>query len=761
MKMGVVALVGCTMVAAAIAGGLPDNKPEPALPLPECKSEKSLEAGPCVVLPEETSLRESHYREANEGDWGRKPRALGVALSGGGSKSAPFALGVLAGLHDEDLLLPAPGACGRPQDVIVSSVSGGGYAAYHLFTQLSWFRAHGTPAAAGLKGAYADCLRHVPEKASGELREKLLALACRKPQANQPLPFGEQYKLRCAQDIFQPGECSLQEGVVDGVTTYSRDSLIVVPTLLSLPVHHALNSVFDTGINLSPSQEIYRSGIGVTYGSVSLPGDSAPGPRPYMLNCTSGEPVMAGGTGVTPSIGRCAVVPTFEDAPGPGPRALLRSVYVKPVDLSFDELRSLRQDKASGNAPLWVIQATASKYRSLGGWAAGYDRDLDLDTFEFTSFGFGSRRYGFYPAHLPNVSVLDATVSAAAFFDANQQKYVGPVVKTAAGLALHGFNLNWGIDIPNYTVPAWRSAVHRTLPFPLYWLDSLLAQFGETPARADRKRSVFIRLMDGGNADNTGLMALIRRGVRTAVYADAAEDAHGNFENLCVLRLHLHTRPLRPVGHELERLTLHIPGLKGFGDDCNEKAWDVFAEWKHQLPVLAACITRGGADCDGNDVVMRLVIVKPRVEWKLEGGAQGNGFMNSVRWDEEKGEARQCVQAGLLLPGGEDCYGKADSACIQALPCEVVNLYLGSRDSVTAKRPASSFPQTDTVWTTANSTPTLYAASRDLARHYTRLAGNVIRDAIENEGRGAFRTLWKQQEAQQAAMTQPAPAVAR
>jgi hypothetical protein len=94
MKMGVVALVGCTMVAAAIAGGLPDNKPEPALPLPECKSEKSLEAGPCVVLPEETSLRESHYREANEGDWGRKPRALGVALSGGGSKSAPFALGV-------------------------------------------------------------------------------------------------------------------------------------------------------------------------------------------------------------------------------------------------------------------------------------------------------------------------------------------------------------------------------------------------------------------------------------------------------------------------------------------------------------------------------------------------------------------------------------------------------------------------------------------------------------------------------------------
>lgn len=757
MKISVVALVGCTMVAAAIAGGLPDNKPEPALPLVECSSEKSLEVGPCVVLPEETSLRESHYREANEGDWGRKPRALGVALSGGGSKSAPFALGVLAGLHDEHLLLPAQGAIrGRPQDVIVSSVSGGGYAAYHLFTQLSWFRAHGTPAAAGLEAAYADCLRHVPKEASGELRDKLLALECRKPQAKQPLLFAEQYKLRCAQDIFQPGECSLLEGTVDGVTTYSRDSLIMVPTLLSLPVHHALNSVFDTGINLSPSQEIYRSGIGVTYGSVSLPGDPAPGPRPYMLNCTAGEPVMAGSIGVTPSIGRCAVVPTFEDAPGPGPRALLRSVYVKPVDLSFDELRRLRQDEGNGNAPLWVIQATASKYRSLGGWAAGYDGNLDLDTFEFTSFGFGSRRYGFYPAHLPNLSVLDATVSAAAFFDANQQKYVGPVVKTAAGLALHGFNLNWGIDIPNYTVPAWRSAVHRTLPFPLYWLDSLLTQFGESPARAERKRSVFIRLMDGGNADNTGLMALIRRGVRTAVYADAAHDVHGKFEDLCVLRRHLHMRPLRP-GHELERLTLHIPGLEGFGDDCNEKSWDVFAEWKYPMPVLAACITRGGADCDGNDVVMRLVIVKPRVEWKLGEGAQENGFMRSVRWDKEKGEARQCVQAGRLLPDGKDCYGTAASACIQALPCEVVNLYLGSPDSVTANKPETKFPQTSTVLTTANSTPALYAASRDLARHYTRLAGNVIRDAMENEGRNAFRKLWKEQ----AAVTQPAPTDAR
>ena len=52
---------------------------------------------------------------------------LGVSLEGGGSKSAPFALGVLAGLEDAGLLR---------QVEVISSVSGGSYAAYFYISRV-------------------------------------------------------------------------------------------------------------------------------------------------------------------------------------------------------------------------------------------------------------------------------------------------------------------------------------------------------------------------------------------------------------------------------------------------------------------------------------------------------------------------------------------------------------------------------------------------------------------------------------------------
>lgn len=97
----------------------------------------------CVYLPREIPEQsEAKYREdAGEPNWSKEERVLGIALSGGGSKSAPFAMGVLAGLHDIGLLLPNVDD-NAPKQVIVSSVSGGGYAAYHLFAHLAWSKAH-------------------------------------------------------------------------------------------------------------------------------------------------------------------------------------------------------------------------------------------------------------------------------------------------------------------------------------------------------------------------------------------------------------------------------------------------------------------------------------------------------------------------------------------------------------------------------------------------------------------------------------------
>ncbi|MFM8800864.1 MAG: patatin-like phospholipase family protein, partial [Tagaea sp.] len=74
---------------------------------------------------------------------------LGIALSGGGSKASSFAMGVLAGLNDAGVL----------KDVdVISSVSGGGYAAYFYFSRLL----DAATARAGDTGpaAPADWFRH-------------------------------------------------------------------------------------------------------------------------------------------------------------------------------------------------------------------------------------------------------------------------------------------------------------------------------------------------------------------------------------------------------------------------------------------------------------------------------------------------------------------------------------------------------------------------------------------------------------------------
>lgn len=71
-----------------------------------------------------------------------RPR-IGLALSGGGTKAAMYAHGVLHGLDASGLL---------PQVDIISSVSGGGYAAYWYFTKRMAFAAEG-------KGNYQDIFK--------------------------------------------------------------------------------------------------------------------------------------------------------------------------------------------------------------------------------------------------------------------------------------------------------------------------------------------------------------------------------------------------------------------------------------------------------------------------------------------------------------------------------------------------------------------------------------------------------------------------
>jgi hypothetical protein len=742
------------------------------------------------------------------GRWSEGPK-LGIALSGGGSKASPIAMGVLAGLSDLDLLLPKGGG-GVPEDSVVASVSGGGYAAYHLFSQLTWYQqqAPGERPADTLHRAYRDCLEppgkgfhagllaylreakvfcdsvapsDVRQASLLQPQQAALPQRLQKDLRTQEVVNAEQFKVKCGQDLLQAGECALG---TDAGSTLWGTAAILVPTFLSLPAHHLFNTAFDSGLSVAPSRQSYKDGIGLTYGSVAERNPPATGvarfdPVTY-LDCPvqGGAAAVKNGGRFRPDTTRCEVVPLsphHDHALAPGEQ---QPFYLGAQDVDFGQLRKLRGRPGGADAPLWIIQATATRHRSFWGLFANPTRDIPRDTFEISPYWHGSLRYGFMRGEdIPNLSVLDATTAAAAFFDVHQQSVTQGRLEAAIGMLLHAANINWGHDIPNYNVSETRKAVHRVLPFPLYWMDSALSQITATEDRQDAKarrygqdphdpvRSAYIRLNDGGNSDNTGAYSLIRRGMRAVVIADAAQDGEGSFGDLCNLATALRSDP------DTVPLYLSIPGLKGFDADCaKQESYDLFRRWPHQAPVLLGCVGADAADpCRPTKAagVTRLVIVKPRIDW------------NRVQVREalsQPGGVRQCVQDGMLRRVGAkaageanpfrravlwagadagpgrtqfDCKGQNDPAseaykqCAQAVPCEVARFFVDS-PGLRFLSPWNKFPQNPTAMTTVDSGPALFTASRDLARHYVHLARVIIEDAL-GHGQGAFaRTLAQQ-----------------
>jgi hypothetical protein len=723
----------------------------------------------CIHLPVAPGDEEEveYRRAAGEPDWSGE-RILGIALSGGGSKAAPFAMGVLAGLHDAGLLLPraSAGNSNGPVDVVISSVSGGGYAAYHLFAQLARNHSSASPKAV-LDQAYEDCVT-VPEFAAPRLKKALeeARIGCdrrrRSPPPRWPLE-AEQTKLRCAQDILQPGVCNFESQSQDAWSAGANVGLMLVPTMLSIPAHNFFNTLFDAGVSLSPSQLIYRTGIGVTYGSVAEQ-DAARGPSAnrYLLNCpddagrydVSAAPEWPWQRQLAPRVRSCRTVVVPRDAPTQFLSDARETAFLLPEPLTFQELGSLRPAGTAPSAPFWIIQATAPKQRSFFGWTTGDSRQIAADTFEFTPLGFGSLRYGFVSGPVQDMTALDAAVSAAAFFDENQQAHNNGTTKTLLGLVQHVFNVSWGTDIPNYNVSEGRRTVHRLLPFPFYFLDSPIATAGTDEREHDRRRSSFIRVIDGGNADNTGIYSLVRRGVRTIVYADASQDTHGDFQDLCLLQRELRSRPIGAQGP----LYLHIPGLGKFDEQCNldanKRSWDLFAEWQHDVPALLGCISRDKNECEPHDIAARLIIIKPRVEWNLRN--HSSGFERSIQWTQDPSTkvyaAGRCVSHAHLYLDNKACnsspLAQGDplrAACLEALPCDVVSLYLEDANPPLVDRSAG-FPQTTTVFTTLNSSGEYFASSRELARYYTHLAERAIVDALDGGQANVFAGLLQQQE---------------
>lgn len=626
---------------------------------------------------------------------------LGIALSGGGTKAASFAMGVLAGLADNDLLDRAD---------FISSVSGGGFAAYFYFSHRVFPLVRGAPREViPSRVLFQDCYK-IPSAEFANvnvIRDVTNSGGCENGQlqrkTNKDLEMKYQAFVRCQQDVFNPGYCSL--------APTSEDSGIgffpLLGTLTLFPFTNISNSLFDWGYSTALSARTYHDGIGITYGSTISSSR-------YFSDVT-----YAKGKNV-----KCGPDPAdevFDCRPNifdPDPQAL-----------SFDELRLayFKTSAQGGRLPFWIINATAPQHRSgLGWWSRGSDDKTNGDMFEMTPISHGSGRYGYVsaPMSLHNkMTVLDAVSASAAFFDSNELEFRDkPIVRGTFGVLQHVFNLDWGLDIANYNVSDDRRYLHKLLPIPFYWLDGAAARYLGSAAgsaeREDRVRSSMIRLIDGGNAENLGVYSLIKRKVANIVISDAAEDIDGQFNDLCGLAARLAF--LRETGGEFPT-HVYIPGLGDFASHClklakgDEQGFSLH-HWSFDVPVLLGCLrlneSHDPAPCSSLEPQdIRLFIVKPAIDIEnLKSKQLKKGILVACRLPTDSPESGE----GMLN-------------------CESANFLQVNKGEV-RKNGCPIFPQHTTTGMTKNSSSNLYAAYRELARQYVDDIGMMLRDITDDNG---------------------------
>lgn len=642
-----------------------------------------------------------------------EPARFGIALSGGGSKAAAFAVGVLAGLSDLQLLDRAD---------YLSSVSGGSYAAYFYYAHRLFplVRRGAQRVQASNEELFRDCVALPgPDDASAEVirsistrvphcgRQSLKTFAANASVASPD--GGYQTLLKCAQDLMRPGVCStsttrsLRKGI--SLPTVGGSIATVIPSFVS-------NSLFDWGLSTSPSAISYHDGIGLAYGA-TLADVSALTPELVTRRTKECGP---------DTVGADTVLDCTEGFFDPD-----------PVPLSFDELRvGLLKMRNAGGMPFWIVNAAAPQHRSVYGWLRQVREDVtNSDMFEMTAVSHGSGRYGYVSASpaIHDMTVLDAVQASAAFLDANQLVLTNRVLRTSAALGLHFANLDWGIDIANYNVSTKRRLVHRSLPFPFYYLDGLIARAQDpremTPERRDRERSVFIRLVDGGNAENLGVYSLLKRGVRNILVVDAAADGGGQFSDLCGLRRRLiHTRP------GLLPRFLYFPGLQDFDKHCdrldsNDKdvGYDLHA-WFTDHPLLLGCIRQteqtgsGAAPCQGlTGSEVRLVVAKPAIDLAAFQRQQLDPAVVATGKDENAPKSKLSA-----------CWVRGTEAPTQLLNCDTaafLHFNHGER-----KGDCPIFPQHSTIRMTANSSITLFVAYRELARQYIQRDAGILQGIV-------------------------------
>lgn len=445
---------------------------------------------------------------------------IGLALEGGGSKSAPFSLGVLAGLAEAGLLYDRGG---RPGIVdAISSVSGGSYAASFLYNRL-YDRANGLFGAGGYSDWFNSCIPD-PFAQSGAFAlfpwNDVLDVSCGEGTDKSPKPFKSQYSFQ-GQVWLNPNVVmgDLPGGPSDPVpgsipwVGIGNTSLLVAETAVTWPYQALARTIFRWPDNSSPTRYSYRNGLERQFGYSPHDWEAEEG---GLLGPLSSDIKHAADT----QWNRRRI------------RTLSALAEVLTMRGSTEE-----RDDAKFPAPLWIIGSSSPGPVLPSAWLYPATRDPLRHQFELTPYGYGSGIYGYANISprpggggvlgpTPNgFPIVDAVVASAGFFDDDQSLVNEQPERALVNSLQHLTNISWFTEIPNFNASEIARVGQWLVPYPFYFL--LDSQETQTP---------YIHLDDGGNSESSGIFPLLRRGYKTILFAQGGQDDKAQFASLCHLK---------------------------------------------------------------------------------------------------------------------------------------------------------------------------------------------------------------------------------
>ncbi|MCA8287306.1 patatin-like phospholipase family protein [Burkholderia vietnamiensis] len=719
VRKGILLLLAVSPILfGCVVGGVPSHLSQA---LPPC--EKTSDKLDCILNTNSGVVEELKPN--------KKPLpTLGLALSGGGSKASPFAMGVVKRFVDEGWLYRTD---------YLTSVSGGSYTAFYLYYKAYRAILDDVPvirAYPGLTRYFMDTrnldsrrreLPYVWLFSPDEVHHRWDSLAelpggCtnlgpvptddpRPTDLSAPVWKNVQQAayqgwVECYQDLLRTDRAQkskYKDGVV-ARTRYANQlggtfAILFAESLATAPVNWFTNVLFDWKWRVSPTQYDYLYGIMRTYGYMPQPGDKLP---------------------VSPHAER------FKEMAGCLDFSDLSIIYTHDPNTT--------KEKLGGYLPKWIIQATANS-GNTGLDLSPKHYDLSSDVFEISFDMFGSGRYGYVRGSpwLVGLTVPMAVLSSAAFADTAQRSI--HISRGLVNFGLQTINLRWGFDIANYNEPDIKRRLHSLLIWPFYYLDS--------PVTTEKGPT--IHLSDGGQTgDNLGLVPLLRRGVRNIV-AVAGENDYDPKSNamllasLCSVNYYLNVHgytmdfdgdPSLPTGsgpekyHLAQKCTwdgnrqIYVHPTKD-GGNISPMNWRRRVWVGHVVPYTPGV--------DGLPLLQGENLAEPEVTPKHLDGITVyyiNSAMDQEEWMKVVDDwfPPDPSHKQPFLPKGKPgnparCDGTVTTAT-GTYNCPLIEYFQDTTDAVQNGDHKWVFPQTSTAFTTYSNSINLFRAYRDLGWLY-------------------------------------------